>query len=131
MTISPMKTLTFQEYLEFCETSRDRYELVHGKLQLMTPPSCLHFLIADFLATAFKQEIANIQQSWIALQGAGQQTTADSSRLPDVSVVPMDLIVNRLEQTAVLTEAAVLVVESRERNHCDSRLSRQSAGISG
>ncbi|BAU14589.1 hypothetical protein LEP3755_51380 [Leptolyngbya sp. NIES-3755] len=111
MNIAKTKKLTFQEYLDFCETSQERYELVRGELQLMTSPTWLHFLIADFLVTVFKQEVAQNQQPWLVLQGTGQQTTNDSSRLPDISIVPFDAIANCIDQTAVLTIAALLVVE--------------------
>ncbi|MBE9012929.1 Uma2 family endonuclease, partial [Pseudanabaenaceae cyanobacterium LEGE 13415] len=105
------KKLTFDEYLQFCETSQERYELVRGELQLMTSPTWLHFLIADYLVTVFKQEIAQGGQSWLVVQGTGQQTTNDTSRLADVSIVPFDAISNSLDQTAVLTIAALLVAE--------------------
>jgi Uma2 family endonuclease len=110
MTIATKK-LTFKEYLDFCETSQERYELVRGELQLMTPPAWLHFLIAKFLERVFDDEIARLQHPWMAIQGAGQQTTNDDSRLPDVSIVPFDAISECLDQTAVLTVAAILVAE--------------------
>lgn len=105
------KKLTFKEYLDFCETSQERYELVRGELQRMTSPTWLHFLIAKFIERVFDAEIARLQHPWIVVQGAGQQTTDDSSRLPDVSIVPFDAISDCLDQTAVLTVPAVLVVE--------------------
>ncbi len=111
MNIATTKKLTFKEYLDFCETSQERYELVQGELRLVTPPAWLHFLIADYLVTAFKQQIAQNQYPWMVLQGAGQQTTDDSSRLPDILIVPFDTISECLDQTAVLTVAAILVVE--------------------
>lgn len=105
------KKLTFEEYLKFCETAEERYELVRGELQLMTPPAWIHYLVAKFLERAFDDEIARLQYPWIVVQGAGQQTTDDTSRLPDISIVPFDAIANSLDQTAVLTIAALLVVE--------------------
>ncbi|GAP93901.1 Uma2 family endonuclease [Leptolyngbya sp. NIES-2104] len=105
------KKLSFEDYLKFCETSQEPYELVRGELQLMTPPTWIHFLITDYLATSFKHEIARIGHSWIVVQGSGQQTAEDTSRLPDISIVPFDVISNSLDQTAVLTIAALLVVE--------------------
>lgn len=105
------KKLSFADYLNFCETSQEPYELVRGELQLMTPPTWLHFLIAKFLERSFDDEVARLQEPWIVVQGAGQQTTDDTSRLPDVSIVPFDAISNSLDQTAVLTIAALLVVE--------------------
>lgn len=105
------KKLSFEDYLKFCETSQEPYELVRGELQLMTSPTWIHFLIAKFLDRAFDDEIARLQEPWIVVQGSGQQTAEDTSRLPDVSIVPFDAISNSLDQTAVLTIAALLVVE--------------------
>lgn len=105
------KKLSFADYLNFCETSQEPYELIRGELQLMTPPTWIHFLIAKFLERTFENEIDQIGQPWIVVQGAGQQTTDDTSRLPDVAIVPFDAISNSLDQTAVLTIAALLVVE--------------------
>ena len=111
MNIAQTQKLTFKQYLDFCETSQERYELVQGELQRMTSPTWLHFLIADYLTTTFKQEIAQSQHPWVVLQATGQQTTNDTSRLPDISIVPFDAISSSLDQTAVLTIAALLVVE--------------------
>lgn len=111
MTVATKKNLTFEEYLNLCEISQERYELVRGELQLMTPPAWLHFLIADYLVATFKQEIASKEHPWLVVQGAGQQTTQDSSRLPDLVIVPFDAISDCLDQTAILTIAAILVVE--------------------
>ncbi|WP_019498274.1 Uma2 family endonuclease [Pseudanabaena sp. PCC 6802] len=111
MTIATTKKLTFEEYLNLCETSQERYELVRGELHLMTPPAWLHFLIADRLVTAFKQEIAQNDRPWIVVQGAGLQTMNDTSRLPDIAIVPFDAISDCLDRTAILTVAAILVVE--------------------
>jgi Uma2 family endonuclease len=77
----------------------------------MNPPTWLHFLIAKFLERAFDDEIARLQQPWLVLQGAGQQTTVDSSRLPDISVMSSKSIEDYLDQSAVLTVASLLVVE--------------------
>jgi Uma2 family endonuclease len=111
MTIATTKNLTFEEYLGFCETSQERYELVRGELQLTTPSAWLHVLIADYLVTAFKQVIAQQQHPWIVLQGAGLRTTRNSSRLPDIAIAPFDAISDCLDQVAILTVAALLTVE--------------------
>ncbi len=111
MTLVTSSTLTFSEYLTFCETTTDRYELERGKLILMTPPTCLHLAIAKFLERAFDTEIARLKLPWEAFREPGQQTEADTSRLPDVSIVPTDAIAESLDQTAVLEIAAILIVE--------------------
>ncbi|MGB7412815.1 MAG: Uma2 family endonuclease [Thermosynechococcaceae cyanobacterium] len=111
MTIATTRQLTLAEYLDYDDGTDNRYELARGELLLMTPPSWLHFLIADYLTTFFKQAIATRQNRWIVLQGPGQQTGENSSRLPDVAIAPLDTIESALEQSAVLTVPALLVVE--------------------
>lgn len=111
MTVSITKKLTFKEYLEFCETSDDRYELERGELILMTPPTWIHLAIAKFLERAFDQEIERLSLPWEAFREPGQQTEENSSRLPDVSVVPFEAIAQSLDQTAILTVPAILIVE--------------------
>jgi Uma2 family endonuclease len=103
--------LTFEEYLTYNDGTDTRYELVNGELVAMNPPAWLHFLIAKFLERAFDDAIARLQHPWFVFQGAGQQTTDDSSRLPDISVVPSEAIEGCLDASAVLTVAAILVVE--------------------
>ena len=103
--------LTFEEYLTYDDGTDARYELVNGELVAMNPPTWLHFLTAKFLERAFDDEIAKLQHPWLVLQGAGQQTTNDGSRLPDISVALSESIEGCLDQSAVLTIAALLVVE--------------------
>lgn len=73
-------------------------------------------MIANYLVTVFKQKITDQQTRWIALQGPGQQTEENSSRLPDIAIAPLDAIESALEQSAVLTVAALLVVEIVSQN---------------
>ncbi len=110
---SPAQTenITIEEYLNYTDGSGTRYELANGELIAMAPPSWLHFLIADYLAMVFKQEIARLSEPWIALQGTGQQTKENSARLPDVAIVPLAEIYGELDHSAVLRAAAILVVE--------------------
>ncbi|MER3433553.1 MAG: Uma2 family endonuclease [Leptolyngbya sp. ERB_1_1] len=111
MNIAKTKKLTFQEYLDFCETSQERYELVRGELQLMTPPAWLHYRIAKFLERAFDDEIAKLNLPWETYREPGQQTEENTSRLPDVVIVPMEAIEDHLDRPAILTIPALLVVE--------------------
>jgi Uma2 family endonuclease len=103
--------MTIEAYLNHEDGTGTRHELVNGELVAMAPPSWLHFLIADYLAMVFKQEIARLGQPWIALQGTGQQTKGNSARLPDIAIVPLAEIYGALDHSAVLREAAILVVE--------------------
>ncbi|NJL23340.1 MAG: Uma2 family endonuclease [Leptolyngbyaceae cyanobacterium SM1_3_5] len=103
--------LTFEEYIDFCAQTEERYELVRGELVKVTPPTWLHMRIARLLEQTFNAEIERLQYDWEAFREPGQRTEADSSRLPDVMVVPLAEIEPVLNQTAVLTVPAPIVVE--------------------
>ena len=105
--------LSFEEYVDFCAqtVSNERYELVRGELKLMTPPDWQHVKIAKLLERLFDAEIEKMGKPWEAFRETGQRTEGDSSRLPDVSVIPTDAIAQYLKQTAILEVPAILVVE--------------------
>ena len=105
--------LSFEEYVDFCAqtVSNERYELVRGELKLMTPPDWQHVKIAKLLERLFDAEIEKMGEPWEAFRETGQRTEGDSSRLPDVSVIPTDAIAQYLKQTAILEVPAILVVE--------------------
>ena len=105
--------LSFEEYVDFCAqtVSNERYELVRGELKLMTPPDWQHVKIAKLLERLLDAEIEKMGKPWEAFRETGQRTEGDSSRLPDVSVIPTDAIAQYLKQTAILEVPAILVVE--------------------
>lgn len=103
--------VSFEEYIDFCAQTDERWELVRGELVKMTPPTWAHVLIARFLERVFEYEIERLGYDWVAVRESGQRTESDSSRLPDVTVVPFDKIEPVLNQTAVLTVPAPIVVE--------------------
>lgn len=75
---------SFEEYIDFCAQTDERYELVRGKLIKMTPPTWMHMRIARFLEPALNAEIERLKREWEAFREPGQRTEQDSSRLPDV-----------------------------------------------
>ncbi|HIK44502.1 MAG TPA: Uma2 family endonuclease [Leptolyngbyaceae cyanobacterium M65_K2018_010] len=103
--------LTFADYLNYSDGTDTRYELVRGQLIAMTPPTWQHLLIARYLERLFERAIEQLDQDWIALQGAGQQVDAETSRLPDIMIVSKVEIQNLAKKTAILEDAAILVVE--------------------
>jgi Uma2 family endonuclease len=105
------KQLTFEEYIDVCNQTKKRYELVRGQLVEMTPPTWMHIRIAKFLERLFDAEIERMGHPWEAFRDSGQRTDATSSRLPDVIVAPLDVVQPLMDQTAVLQVAAPLVVE--------------------
>ncbi len=104
-------SITLEQYLTYDDGTGNRYELVQGELVAMTPPTWLHLAIAKFLERVFDREIQRLELPWEAFREPGQQTDMSSARLPDVAIVPIDAINGSLEQSAILTIAAILVVE--------------------
>ena len=71
---------------------------------------------------------------WEAFRDSGQRIDLDSSRLPDVIVAPVDIILPLLNQTAVLEVAAPVVVEivspsSATEDYSDKLKEYQTLGI--
>jgi Uma2 family endonuclease len=112
MTQAAVKSrVSFEEYIDICAQTDERYELVRGKLIKVTPPTWIHMRIARFLEQALNTEIERLNRKWEAFREPGQKTEQDSSRLPDVMVVLLEEIEAVLNQTAVLTVPALLVIE--------------------
>jgi Uma2 family endonuclease len=111
MTLATDRRMTLEEYLNYDDGTDTRYELVDGVLLAMNPPSWLHLRIARYLEGIYNQEIERLGYPWEAFRDPGQQTEDRSARLPDVAVVPVAAVEAALEQSAVLTVAAILIVE--------------------
>jgi Uma2 family endonuclease len=134
MTIATTKKITFEAYLNYDDGTDTHYELVRGELVAMTPPTWLHLRIASYLESQFNQEIKRLGHPWEAFREAGQQTNESSARLPDVAIVPAEFVEVTLEQSAVLTVAAFLVVEivserTAAQNYRDKVTEYQNKGI--
>lgn len=111
VAIQPKPRLTFEEYVDFCERTEEPFELVRGELLKMTPPTWQHILIEEFIQEALNAEIKRSKLNWRAFRGSGQRTEVDSSRLPDVMVVPLDELAGLKRQTAILQVPARLAIE--------------------
>ncbi|MGB3308817.1 MAG: Uma2 family endonuclease [Nodosilinea sp.] len=109
-------TLTFADYLAYDDGTDSRYELVRGHLVAMTLPTWRHLLIARCLERMFEAAIEQSGTDWLAIQRAGQQVDEETSRLPDVMVVPMAAIQDAGESTAILQQAAILASNSHYGN---------------
>ncbi len=103
--------MSLEDYLAYEDGAGVRYELVQGELLAMTPPTWLHIAITKFLERVFDREIERSGLPWEAFREPGQQTEESSARLPDVAVVPTAWVTGALDQSAILTVAAILVVE--------------------
>ncbi|MEL6246696.1 MAG: Uma2 family endonuclease [Cyanobacteria bacterium J06648_16] len=121
----PDQKLSLEGYLAHHDEPDVRYELVHGTLVEMPPPTWLHLLIAKFLVRRLDDAIAQAGKAaeWTALSELGQQTDIASSRLPDVAVVPFNAMENLLA-SAVLTLPAPLVIEIVSTNWRDDYLTK-------
>jgi Uma2 family endonuclease len=105
--------VSFEEYIDICAQTDERYELVRGELHRMNPPTVLHYRIAKFLEQVFDRAIAEHLNSdeWETFREAGQRTEQDSSRLPDVAIMSRAEADRLLNQTAVFQSPSLLVVE--------------------
>lgn len=126
--------LSFEDYIDFCSQTDERYELVRGKLVKMTPPTWLHLKIAKFLEQVFDRAIQQQGLDWEAFRESGQRTDDNSSRLPDVVIVPTKAIEPTLNQSAVLQVPSLLAVEivspsSTTEDYTDKLKEYQSLGI--
>ncbi|MEM8675956.1 MAG: Uma2 family endonuclease [Cyanobacteria bacterium P01_G01_bin.67] len=114
MTLSASATETqysFEDYLKYDAEPDHRYELVDGKLELMNPPTFRHILICDFLRDTFKAEIKRLQLPWLAIREGGIRTGWRKSRIADVYVVDKAQIIDSLDESRVIAEPPLLVVE--------------------
>ncbi|AUS99759.1 hypothetical protein CLI64_04775 [Nostoc sp. CENA543] len=111
MVTTPVKNLTFEEYLAYDDGSGFHYELVDGRLELMNPPTIEHFLIVDFLDTAFKTEIKRLSLPWLTFRETGVRTGRNKSRLTDLSVVTQEQARDLINLSAVFESPPLLIVE--------------------
>jgi Uma2 family endonuclease len=105
--------VSFEEYIDICTQTNERYELVRGKLHQMNPPTVLHYRIAKFLEQVLDRAIEEHfdPDEWETFRDAGQRTENDSSRLPDLAIMSRVEADRLLNQTAVFQSPSLLVVE--------------------
>ncbi|MDZ7965788.1 MAG: Uma2 family endonuclease [Nostoc sp. DedSLP03] len=111
MVTTPVTSITFEEYLTYDDGNGFHYELVDGKLELMNPPTIEHFLIVDFLDTAFKAEIKRYNSTWLSFRESGVRTGRNKSRLTDLCVVTLEQARELLNASAVFESPPLLIVE--------------------
>ncbi len=105
--------VSFEEYIDICAQTDERYELVQGKLHQMNPRTVLHCRITKFLEQVLDQAIKEhfAPDEWETFRDAGQRTEDDSSRLPDLAIVSSAEADKLLKQTAVFQSPSLLVIE--------------------
>lgn len=125
---------SFEEYLTYDQGTDNRYELVRGRLVLMTPPTVIHLLIAKFIERVLDAEISRLSLPLVVFREAGVQTEFDSSRLPDVCVVTEQEVSELMNKPAVFREPSRLAVEvvspsSVKRDYEEKLLEYANKGI--
>jgi Uma2 family endonuclease len=111
MVITALKSYSFAEYCHYNDNTDNRYELVDGHLEIMTPPSFRHLLIADQLKEILNQEIKRQHKSLICLSELGVRTGWKKSRIVDLAVISRSQIIDSLEQTAICEIPPLLAIE--------------------
>ena len=111
VTKSKEKLYSFEEYLNYDDGTDNLYELVDGRLELMNPPTVRHFLIAKFLEQCFDREIEKQGYSWVCFREAGVRIGWRKSRLADLFIVPKEVVLELLDNTAIFQVPPLLVVE--------------------
>lgn len=111
MVTATLKSCTFEEYCHYDDNTDNRYELVDGHLEIITPPSFHHVLIADKLKEILNQEIKRQQKSLICLSELGVRTGWNKSRIADLAVISRSQVIESLEKTAICEIPPLLAIE--------------------
>ena len=124
---------SFEDYLVYDDNTDNRYELVNGKLELMTPPTFLHILICDLIRDTLKAEIDRLELSLIATRESGIRTGMNKSRIADICVLTKEQVTNLLNLAGICDTPPALIVEvvSPESVKRDYRYKRSEYAASG
>ncbi len=141
MTIAT-SPVSFEEWLTYEDGTDTRYELERGVLVPMAQPRGQHADIMRFLERQIENAIEESQQDWVVRQAAiavrvPQIGRRDTSRCPDVCVVPREQWNNLLNRAAVIEldePPPLLVVEvvstgTENRDHRTKRAEYNIIGI--
>ncbi len=105
------KIYSCEEYCQHNEELDNRYELVDGKLVLMTPPSFQHLLIAKFLETYFDKLIREKSMPLLCFKEAGVRTGWRKSRISDLYIIEANTIQELLKNSAIVDIPPLLILE--------------------
>lgn len=140
MTLS-VKRLTLADYLAYEDGTDTRYELVEGELVPVSLGSGLHGEVMHRLERCFEGEIDRLGLNWVARKGiigvqSPQRGRWDTSRIPDVKVLPVEQWRQLRQREAVITldePPPLLVVEvvSESTKSVDYRAKRSEYGVLG
>ncbi len=118
MTLATQK-LSYEEYLTYSDGTDSRYELVDGELVPMSLGTGRHGAIAEFLNDQFREQIKQQGLPWTSKQmlvgvRSPRGRNWDSSRIPDVTVLPTEQWEAMSDREAVINfnePPPILVVE--------------------
>ena len=107
-TATDNKLFTFEEWLTYSDGTDSRYELDRGVLVEMGQARGRHGDIMEFLSDQFKAEITRLEYPWVSKMGnqaavrVPQIGRRDTSRVPDVVVLPLEQWVAMADREAVI-----------------------------
>lgn len=114
------KRFTFEEYCAYEDGTDNRYELVQGYLQLMSPSAALHIAICQFLVHIFNRLFSRAQLPLQASREIGVRIQQNTCRIVDVCVNQRDRWQQMIQQEEVgiflLAQTPLLVVEVASTN---------------
>ncbi|MDZ8106093.1 MAG: Uma2 family endonuclease [Nostoc sp. DedQUE12a] len=134
--------VTFEQYLTYNDGTDTRYELERGELIPVSQVHGGHGEIMHFLERGFTTEIERLGLNWVARQAAigirvPQVGRRDTSRVPDVTVLPLEQWKSLRNREAVIEldeDPPLLVVEvvsagTESRDHRAKRAEYNIVGI--
>ncbi len=87
MIATQQKIYTFTEYLNYQDSTDNKYELFNGELISMPPASGFHALILAFLYDYLIAEIKRLNLTWKVMPATvGIRTDKAKSRIPDLMI---------------------------------------------
>ncbi|MEM8502976.1 MAG: Uma2 family endonuclease [Cyanobacteria bacterium P01_D01_bin.1] len=106
MTVTTQK-LTFEEYLVYEDGTDTRYELVNGELVAIGVGKGIHAFVINFLAAQLTAILADSEEPYAVFSGSiGLRSPRggrlNTSRIPDITVLPLEQAKLLLEREAVI-----------------------------
>jgi Uma2 family endonuclease len=90
MIATKEKLYTFAEYLNYRDSTDNKYELFNGELISMPPASGFHALILRSIFKVLEREIERLQLDWQVMPATvGIRTDKAKSRIPDLISSPL------------------------------------------
>ncbi len=138
VTTPTTNKITFAEYLNYEDETNNLYELVNGELVLMSPASCLHSDIIDFIADLLKALSREYKLDIKVKTGdVGVRTGVNSSRIPDISVIEGKVWRSIPRDASAIIEVPLILAvevvspgaEQIERDYTDKAVEYQNIGI--